>query len=55
MRQIRLFTIWKEAYSDVIEYSDEARAHLEAQIDEWCKKRRLDKHKIWDRADYRPA
>ena len=38
MRQIRLFTIWKESYSDVIEYSDEARARLEAQIDEWCKK-----------------
>ena len=51
MRQIWLFTIWKESYSDVIEYSDEARARLEAQIDEWCKKRRLDKHKIWDNAD----
>ena len=48
MKQIRRFTIWKESYSDVIEYSDETRARLEAQIDEWCKKRRLDKNKIWD-------
>ena len=48
MRQIRLFTIWKESCSDVILYSDEARARLEAQIDEWCKKRRLDKKRIWD-------
>ena len=48
MKQIRRFTIWKESYSDVILYSDEARARLESQIDEWCKKRRLDKKRIWD-------
>ena len=55
MKQIRLFTIWKESYSDVIKYSDEARARLEVEIDEWCKKRRLNKHKIWDGADYQLA
>ena len=27
------------------------RARLEEQIDEWCKKRWLDKHKIWNGND----
>ncbi len=47
MRQIRLFTSLKQSYSDIIKYSDESRARLEAEIDEWCKKRRLDKNRIW--------
>ena len=53
LKQIKAFNWLRAVYSDTKRYFDSVRIRLEHEIDEWCKKRRLDKHKIWDRADYR--
>lgn len=45
--KIKIFTAIRDSILEARELSIGALSRVEQEIDEWCKKRRLDKYKIW--------
>lgn len=54
LRQINLFSFRRYVILSKKNVSERLYVQLQNEIDEWCKIRRLDKHRIWDGSAYRP-